>query len=48
VDGKLTDYDTRFNNINLFDNPELLKEFIIYSKQDSIALYEALEEAQNI
>jgi len=48
VDGKLSSYNIKFNNLNLFNNPELLKEFINYSIQDSTALYQALEQTQKI
>jgi hypothetical protein len=48
VDGKSSKYKNEFNNFNLFNNNELLKEFINYSIQDSISLYKALEYAQNI
>jgi hypothetical protein len=48
VPGKTSKYDTRFNDITLFDNPELLNEFIEYAKQDSLALYNALKSAQTI
>lgn len=48
VDGKTSKYDPRFNNLDLFDNPELLKEFKAYSLQDALALYQALEKAQEI
>jgi hypothetical protein len=47
VEGKLSKYNPKFNNLNLFDNPDLLKEFINYSMQDSISLYNVLEQAQS-
>jgi len=48
VDGKLTSYNPKFNNISLFNNSELLQEFISYSLQDAKSLYEALFNAQHI
>jgi DNA polymerase type B, organellar and viral len=48
VDGKLHPYNPLYKKIELFENMELLKNFIEYSKQDSICLLEALNKAQNI
>jgi len=48
VEGKLTAYNYKFNNISLFNNSELLQEFINYSLQDAKSLYEALFNAQNM
>lgn len=48
VEGKISKYNIEFNNLTLFNNPKLLKEFIDYSIQDSISLYKALEVAQKI
>jgi DNA polymerase type B, organellar and viral len=48
VDGKYSKYNIEFNNLQLFNNPKLLKEFIDYSIQDSISLYNSLEKAQQI
>ena len=48
VGGKLTSYNPQFNNLNLFNNPKLLQEFINYSLQDAKSLYEALFNAQII
>jgi hypothetical protein len=48
VEGKLTPYNTKFSNLNLFKNPELLQEFINYSLQDAKSLFEALLNAQHI
>lgn len=48
VAGKISKYDMAFNNISLFDNPELLERFKEYSLQDSIALYDALMSAQKL
>ena len=46
--GKISKYDNRFNTIEMFDNFELFNKFIEYSKQDSIALFDALYYAQNV
>ena len=46
--GKLTSYNPNFNNLELFNNPSLLEEFINYSLQDAKSLYEALFNAQNM
>jgi len=40
-------YNKDFNNINLFDNSELLNTFVDYGMQDSVALYNALVNAQS-
>ena len=48
VEGKITTYNPNFNNIELFNDPELLKLFIEYSLQDSKALYKAFIMAQLI
>lgn len=48
VEGKLFSYKPEFNQISLFENQELLKQFILYSQQDSICLLKALIKAQNI
>jgi hypothetical protein len=48
VEGKLTSYNPKFNNLELFNNPSLLQEFINYSLQDAKSLYEALFTAQNM
>ena len=45
---KLHPYKSEYNNMNLFNNPLLLDEFKQYSKQDSIALLEALKTAQDL
>jgi DNA polymerase type B, organellar and viral len=45
---KSTVYNSKFNNLELFNNPSLLQEFIKYSLQDAKALYEALFYAQII
>ena len=48
VEGKITPYNKDFNNINIFQQKQLLQQFIAYSKQDAKALYEALKAAQFI
>jgi hypothetical protein len=48
VEGKLYPYNPLFNKISLFQNNDLLDQFIEYSKQDSISLLKALIKAQNI
>ena len=48
VEGKLTPYNPNFNNLELFNNPKLLDEFINYSLQDAKSLFEALFNAQNM
>jgi DNA polymerase type B, organellar and viral len=48
VEGKLFKYNPEFNKISLFENKELLEQFIAYSKQDSICLLKALTKAQDI
>ena len=48
VEGKSTAYNPKFSNLELFNNPTLLQEFISYSLQDAKALFEALFNAQNM
>ena len=48
VDGKFSDYNSLFNNFNLFNDSKLLDMFIQYSLQDSISLFKALDKAQHI
>jgi DNA polymerase type B, organellar and viral len=48
VEGKLTTYNSLFNNLEFFNNPNLLQEFINYSLQDAKALFEALFNAQTL
>jgi hypothetical protein len=48
VAGKLSKYNPNFNHLDLFNNSSLLKEFIDYSIQDSLSLFEALTIAQKI
>jgi hypothetical protein len=45
-EGKSHDYNPDFNNINLFNKPNLLRDFIKYSIQDSIALLNCIIKAQ--
>jgi hypothetical protein len=47
VEGKLTSYNSKFNNLDLFNNTNLLEQFINYSLQDAKALYEPLFNAKN-
>ena len=46
VEGKSSPYNQLFNKIELFNNPQLLQEFINYSLQDSKSLFQALYNAQ--
>jgi hypothetical protein len=48
VEGKFIEYNSLFNNLQLFNNSKLLNSFIQYSKQDSIALLNVLLKAQSI
>ena len=48
VQGKISKYDERYNSLTLFDNENLFNGFIEYSLQDSVALLNALNEAQFI
>jgi hypothetical protein len=48
VEGKVSKYDKEFNNISMFDKPEVFEKFKEYSLQDSIALYNAMISAQNL
>jgi hypothetical protein len=48
VEGKVSKYNPEYNTIELFDNLELFEEFKEYSMQDSIALYNALINAQKL
>lgn len=48
VEGKLSKYNQEFNNFDLFNDNKLFNEFKQYSLQDSIALFDALNEAQII
>ncbi len=46
MQGKSQVYQPEFNKIEVLYNPDLLSSFIEYSKQDSLALYNALYKAQ--
>src|SRR6266702_1172192 len=48
VEGKLYSYNPEFNKISLFEDINLLNQFVEYSKQDSICLLKALTKAQDI
>jgi DNA polymerase type B, organellar and viral len=48
VEGKLHSYNIEFNKLSLFDNLDLLNQFVQYAKQDSISLLKALLKAQLI
>lgn len=48
VDGKISKYDIRFNDVSLFNNSRLMYKFKAYALQDAIALYKALHTAQSI
>jgi hypothetical protein len=48
VPGKFSEYNPLFNDISLFNSKELYHKFLNYSKQDSLALYNALNTAQKI
>ena len=48
TEGKLTSYDLRFNNISLFNSSVLISKFKKYALQDVIALFNALQTAQDI
>jgi len=48
VKGKVSKYNPKYNTIEVLRDPQLLKEFKDYSIQDSVALYDALAEAQTL
>ena len=48
VKGKLSKYNPRFNNLDIFYNESLLKDFKDYALQDAIALLSALKIAQTM
>ena len=48
VKGKSGKYNPEFNTPDLFNKPELLKEFIFYAKQDVISLHAALTSARSL
>jgi|ERR1700733_2009034 len=45
-EGKILKYNSKFRNVNFFNEPTILQEFIEYSKQDSLILFNALINAQ--
>lgn len=47
VPGKISEYNNKFNDINLFNDKEMLQQFKDYALQDSISLYQALIKAQD-
>jgi hypothetical protein len=47
VQGKINPYKQEYNNISIFNNSELLNNFINYGMQDSITLLQAMNNAQN-
>jgi hypothetical protein len=47
VPGKISKYNPLFNSLELFNDNNLLNDFISYAKQDSKALFDALLIAQN-
>jgi hypothetical protein len=48
VQGKFSEYNKHFNNINLFKDPKLFNEFKLYAIQDSLCLLKTLLVAQDI
>jgi len=48
LEGKLSNYDIRFNDISLFNSAKLWGNFKKYALQDAISLYQALITAQAI
>ena len=48
AEGKLSKYDIKFNDLDLFNNLELLEKFKEYSLQDSVCLLNALINAQDL
>ena len=48
VNGKISKYNEKFNNIELFSDNSLVSEFKQYALQDSICLLNALNKAQKI
>jgi hypothetical protein len=48
VEGKYSKYNVKFNTLDLFSNEKLLNEFKDYAIQDSVALFDALMEAQKL
>lgn len=47
-EGKLIPYNTKFSNIDLFNNPRLFNTFKKYSLQDAVSLFNAMSAAQFI
>lgn len=48
MEGKLSKYNEKFNNIKVLENVKLFKELKAYALQDVISLYKAMEWAQFI
>ena len=48
IEGKLTPYNPKFRDLNMFNIPRLLNSFKNYALQDAKALFDALYTAQNI
>ena len=48
VQGKISGYKEEYNGFQLFKNLELMKDFINYGLQDSVALYNSLAKAQEL
>lgn len=48
VKGKLFKYDPNFNNLNIFKDRLLINKLRDYAMQDSVILYRALKQAQNL
>ena len=46
--GKLSKYKDEYNDLNVFRNPILLNELLDYAIQDSVALFNALSNAQEL
>lgn len=47
VKGKISKYDTRFNNLDSLKDDNLLNDFKKYALQDSICLFNVLKSAQD-
>lgn len=48
IPGKLHPYDKTFNELGILNNFKLLRRFKLYAMQDSVTLYEALKQAQQL
>ena len=48
VEGKASKYNSEFNKASLFSMPDLLKDFIKYAKQDTVALFNAISAARDL